>query len=93
MSGYPLAVLKGCNDFIEIKERYPEFMEFVVSEMTKLQEDKERWDCVEAQTGYTKRWVARASRDNPSRGFRLHNTSSEPNFATAREAVDNIGGK
>lgn len=54
----------------------------------RLEQDKARMDWIEAQSGYTHRWVARQSRDKPSRGFRLHNTSGKPNYLTAREAID-----
>jgi len=48
--------------------------------------DTERFDFLEKNTGYTLRWVARKS--IYGRGYRLHNTSSKPNYPTAREAVD-----
>jgi len=50
------------------------------------EEDTKRLDWLEKQTGYTCCWIARKS--YTGRGYRLHNTSMEPNYPTAREAID-----
>jgi len=54
-------------------------------ELLGLEMDRDLWDFLEKQSGYTGRWVARKS--TTGRGYRLHNTSRKPSYATAREAV------